>query len=341
MKALKQVESTVMQQPSSSSKPRLSVIIVSYNTRAMTLDCLRVLDEELRASRLHDSSEIWVVDNASSDGSADAVREQFPAVRVIDNPTNAGFGAANNLALKQAAGEYFLLLNSDAFPKPGAIGTLVKYADAHPDVAVVGPKLLNADGSLQVSCWKFPSPTRVWLENLGLAALLPRHAFVGDYFRWPHDTERTVDFVVGACMLVRRSTYEKVGGFDENFWMYAEETDWQRRMTDAGGRIVFIPAAKVTHLGGASGAGSTRVNQAFWDSLDLYGRKHHGLGGLFSQRVARFIGSLVRALMFTVLSASVPNRKSRTWPKARLHWWLAARQITRRHPSKSATGGNS
>ncbi len=314
----------------------LSVIIVSYNTREMTLDCLRVLKADLGAANLSARSEIWVVDNASQDGSIEAIGEQFPDVHLIENPRNDGFGAANNLALKQARGEYFLLLNSDAFPVARAIETLLETARAHPEAAVVGPRLLNADGSLQMSCWKFPSPARVWLENLGVAALLPHHPIVGDYYRWAHDTERIVDFVIGACLLVRRAAYLQVGGFDERFWMYAEETDWQRRLTEAGWKVLFTPRAQVTHLGGASGASdAARVNEAFWDSLDRYGRKHHGKGGLLSLRLARLLGSSLRALSYAAL-ALLPPRRERAWPKARFHWWLARRQLTRRRAGATA-----
>jgi GT2 family glycosyltransferase len=179
----------VQEAEAASSRPLLSVIIISYNTRDMTLECLRVLEAELSASSL--SAEVWVVDNASSDGSVDAIGEAFPRVRVIANTDNAGFGAANNQAMRQANGEYFLLLNSDAFPRPGALAALVEYSKQHPEAGVVGPRLLNADGSLQRSCWKFPSPTRAWLENVGIVAAVPNHPVLGDYSRWEHDTSAT------------------------------------------------------------------------------------------------------------------------------------------------------
>ena len=118
-------------------------------------------------------AEIWVVDNASTDGSAAAIRAQFPAVRLIENARNLGFGAANNQALCQAQGEFFLLLNSDAFLKPGALAGLVAYLRRHPRVAAVGPRLVGADGALQVSCYRFPSPSRAWYENLWISAALP------------------------------------------------------------------------------------------------------------------------------------------------------------------------
>jgi GT2 family glycosyltransferase len=313
----------------SESKPVVSVIIVSYNTREMTLECLRVLEADLRSSQLDKSTEIWVVDNASSDSSAQAVREAFPQVHLIDNPRNAGFGAANNLALEQARGDFLLLLNSDAFPKPGAIGTLVEYLKSHPDVAVVGPQLLNKDGSLQRSCWKFPSPARAWLENLGITSLLPNHPLVGDYSRWEHDRERDVDFIIGACMLVRREAYEQVGGFDEGFFLYSEETDWQRRMQDKGFRIVFTPAAQVTHFGGASGASEkAKVNRHFFESLDRYERKHHGLMGLVSLRLAMSVGCFVRTVVWSLIPIALPKWRAVAYAKRRMYSWLFVRQMT-------------
>src|SRR5687768_14946249 len=137
-----------------SNEPTVSVIIVSYNTREMTLECLRTLYGGLGDP----AAEVWVVDNASTDGSAEAIRAGFPQVRLVANARNVGFGAANNQAMCQARGEFFLLLNSDAFPRPGAVAALADFLRRHQDVAVVGPRLLNADGSLQRSCFRFPSP---------------------------------------------------------------------------------------------------------------------------------------------------------------------------------------
>ena len=247
--------------------PEISVIIVSYNTRQMTLDCLHALYASLEGL----NAEVWVVDNASADGSADAIRAEFPEAHVIDNPINAGFGAANNLALKQATGEFLLLLNTDAFAAPGAVAALVEYLKAHPKAGIAGPRLLNADGSLQRSCYRYPSPVRAWLENTGLSGLLARHPVFGDYSAWAHDKEQAVEWVIGACLLVRREAYEQAGGFDEAFFMYQEETDWQKRVQNCGWEIAFTPSAVVTHLGGASGASAqAKTNATFltaWTTL--------------------------------------------------------------------------
>ncbi len=218
---------------------KVSVIVISYNTREMTLECLRALADDMKGMPW----ELWVVDNASSDGSAEAVKETFPEARVIVNEHNAGFGAANNQAIRQAQGQYLLLVNSDAFVQPGAVEALVSHLDAHPGVAVVGPKLLNPDGSLQQSCYRFPSPVRAVFEHLLLTAAFPNHPLLGDYRDWPHDAARDVDFVIGACMLIRRESLHQTGVFDEDFFMYAEETDLCYRLSRDGWKTTFVTVA--------------------------------------------------------------------------------------------------
>jgi GT2 family glycosyltransferase/glycosyltransferase involved in cell wall biosynthesis len=303
----------------------LSAIVVSYNTREMTLDCLRTLDAELRGA----AAEIIVVDNASQDGSVAAIRAEFPQVRVLASASNDGFGAANNRAMKEARGRYFLLLNSDAFPRPRAIGELVRYLAQHPEVGAVGPRLLNEDGTLQQSCFRFPTPLQSWVENLWITALLPAHSQLDDYRRWAHDSARLVAWIVGACMLVRREVVEQVGGFDEAFFLYAEETDWQRRIRDGGWEIAFTPTAEVMHLGGASGASErARVSGNFFDSLDRYERKHHGLAGLISLRCAMIVGCGLRTALWAVTWLLRPQRRAQAGSKARLHSWLFLRQAT-------------
>jgi GT2 family glycosyltransferase len=305
--------------------PDISIIIVSYNTRAMTLDCLRTLGANCGTL----TSEVFVVDNASADGSADAIRESFPHVTVIANSRNVGFGAANNQAMALAKGRYFLLLNSDAFIKPGALAALHQYLETHAAVGVVGPRLLNEDGSLQISCFRYPSPTRAWLENLWISSLLRSHPTIGDYRRWPHDSERKVDWVIGACLLVRREVYEKVGGFDERFFMYAEETDWQARIRDAGWTIGFTPTAEVTHLGGASGKDQpARINEHFFKSLDIYERKHHGIAGIFFLHLAMVVGGVLRFVLWGAVLVLRPGRRSVARMKAQMHLWLVWRQLT-------------
>ena len=302
--------------------PTLSVIIVSYNTRSMTLECVRTLYERLEGI----SAEVFVVDNASRDGSAQAVAEAFPKVWLIANAANIGFGAANNLALRMAVGRYLLLLNTDAFPHIGCLRALVRYLDDHPRAGVAGPRLVNMDGSLQRSCWRFPTPIRTWLEGLLISDLMARHPAFDDYKHWRHDIEREVDFIAGACLLVRRDTYVQVGGFDERFFMYQEETDWQFRIKQAGWKVVFTPSGVVTHLGGASGkAEITKVNQIFFESLDRYNLKHYGRFGLAVNRIAQVVAAALRAGCWAAVSP-LPRLRSRAVREVRLQ-----SQFLRRH----------
>jgi GT2 family glycosyltransferase len=308
-----------------SDPPILSVIIVNYNTREMTLRCLEAVRPELAGI----SSEVILVDNASTDGSAAAFAEKAPWVRLIASPKNVGFGAGNNLAMKEAAGRYFLLINTDAFPKPEAFAAMLEYMKSHSHVAVVGPKLLNEDGTVQQSCFRFPTPWRSWLENLWISAALKRVSSLDDYRTWDHGSERLVDFVIGACCLVRREAYDQIGGFDERFFMYAEESDWMYRMHRAGWQIAFTPAAVVTHLGGGSGAGNApRINPVFFESLDYYELKHHGLFGLLNLRAAMTAGCAMRAGLWTAVGAISRSRRDLARSKVKLLTWLVRRQST-------------
>ena len=306
--------------------PVVSVILVSYNTREMTLRCLSALFDGLAADRV--SAEVLLVDNASADGTAAAVRAARPAVRVIESKTNRGFAGGNNRALSEATGRYLLLLNTDAFVEAGAVAALVAYLDQHPRTAAVGPRLLNADASLQRSCYRFPTPAHAWSQNLWLAGLVGTDHPLGDFRRWPHDTARSVDWVIGAAMLVRRTAYEQVGGLDERFFMYAEETDWQWRMRTAGWDVGFTPDARVVHLGGGSGTGDKPgVDRHFWASLDRYQRKHHGWAGLVAVRAAMVVGGLVRLPVWAALSV-VPGRATLGRAKLAHQSKLVVRQLT-------------
>lgn len=293
--------------------PLLSVIIVSYNTREMTLRCLATLAKALEGI----ASEVIVVDNGSNDGSVEAIRDTDPRARIVQNLDNLGFGAANNQGLDAAEGDFFLLLNSDAFPEANAITEMLSFLQEHADTGVAGPRILNQDGSLQVSCYKFPSPVHAWKENLWLSR---------GYNDWSHDEVREVEFVIGACMLVRREAFLDVGGFDENFFMYSEEADWERRMRDHGWKVMFVPSAQVTHLGGASGISEkAAVTRHFFTSLDYYGRKHHGVLGLVAIRGAMIVGCSMRAILWSIASL-LPSRREVAAAKVRLHSWLVFRQ---------------
>jgi GT2 family glycosyltransferase len=293
------------------SVPALSVIIVSYNTRQMTLDCLETLLGDLAADGELSGSEVWVVDNGSEDGSVEAIRSRFAQVRVIANTNNRGFGAANNQALQEASGEFVLLLNSDAFPHSGAIRALIDRLRTEPVAAVVGPRLLNTDGTLQLSCYRFPGPWRAFCENLLLTAKWPDHRLVGDYRAWAHDGDREVEFVIGACLMARRLALAQVGFFDESYFLYAEEADLCRRLHTAGWKIVFTPAANVTHLNGGSGRRQPdRVFCEFRRGQERFVRKHYGVIGLGFYRTMLMIGASLRIGLFAIAAMLRPAQSA-------------------------------
>lgn len=222
----------------------LSIVIVSYNVREMLRDCLRALPEATAGL----SIEVFVVDNASSDGSAAMVRDEFPSVRLTASAENLGFTRGNNVALKHSGGRYVLLLNPDTEAEPESLTRLVRFMDAHPAAGACGPKLLNTDGSLQPNGKVFPTPWGEFVAVSGLRRLVPRRfERVHMYGRLDLETLCQVDQVSGACLLVRVAVMEQVGMLDERFFMFYEEVEWCHRIKAAGHQIWYVPEARVTH----------------------------------------------------------------------------------------------
>ncbi len=228
----------------------VSIVIVSWNTRAILRDCLESVDRNAGAV----CCEVLVVDNASADDSVAMVREEFPHVRLIENAENRGFAAANNQGIALAAGRYVLLLNSDTVVLDQAIAKTVAFADARPDAAVVGCRVLNADRTLQRTCSMYPSLPNLVLSSTYLYKVFPRSRLLGREHMtwWDHDGTREVEVVSGCFMLIRREAIEQVGTMDEGFFMYAEETDWCYRFRQAGWKVLYAPVGQIVHLGGKS-----------------------------------------------------------------------------------------
>jgi N-acetylglucosaminyl-diphospho-decaprenol L-rhamnosyltransferase len=224
-------------------RPDVSVVVVTYNA-------LPHLEACLESVRGH---EAVVVDHGSTDGTLALVRERFPDVRVIEQE-NRGLAAGWNAGMRAASGRYFLLLNSDAWVVGDAVERLVTFADSQLDVAVVGPRLLNPDGSLQRSVRGFPTLWRLASEYLFLRKLAPRSRLLNSFYAggFAHDRVREAEFLMGACLLVRREAAEAVGFVDESFFMFNEESDWCLRFRQAGWKVLFFPGAEVKHVGGAT-----------------------------------------------------------------------------------------
>jgi GT2 family glycosyltransferase len=254
-----------------------------------------------------------VVDNASSDGTVGAVRERFPAVRIVE-AENRGLAAGWNRGLAETSAEHVLVLNADAWLVDKALDALVAAAARHARAAVVGPRLLNPDGSLQRSVRGFPSAWRLATEYLYLRKLAPRsqalNAFYGAGF--DHASEREVEWLMGSCMLLRRTAYDDVGPFDERYFLFSEEVDWMRRASDRGWSVVFTPEARCVHVGGASHGGrlfrenvkgnlrylslhgrpgeAERARRMLRASLVVRGRLHRGDRGRLYRDAARWLG---------------------------------------------------
>jgi GT2 family glycosyltransferase len=223
----------------------ISIVIVSYNTREFIARCLRSLLED--PSDL--VREIIVVDNASADGSVETIEAEFPRVTLIRNSTNLGYAKAVNQGIRSASGHFFLVLNPDIETGPGSIRALWEFMEATPDAGIVGGKLLNADGTLQMSCRTFYTVPIVLLRRTFLGRLFPESKLLRRHLMsdWDHASDREVDWVMGACMMVRREAYENVGGMDERFFLYFEDVDWCYRMKKHGWKVFYVHSAAMTH----------------------------------------------------------------------------------------------
>jgi N-acetylglucosaminyl-diphospho-decaprenol L-rhamnosyltransferase len=268
----------------------LSILIVNWNVRDLLRACLQSLladndspseGSTLSCVRVEEwEIEVLVVDNASQDGSVEMVQSEFPQVTLIESVENLGFTRGNNLLLRRCRGRYALLLNPDTEVHRDAIPRMLSYAEAHSDVAVVGPRLIYGDGRPQPSRRRFPTLMTAFMESTLLQQWFPHNRWARRYTLAdvPADMVQEVDWVTGACMLVRRAAWEEIGLLDEGYFMYSEELDWCRRMVDAGWRVVYLPDAVVTHHEDqSSGQVVAARHIRFQRSKVRYFRKHHGL----------------------------------------------------------------
>jgi GT2 family glycosyltransferase len=265
----------------------VSVVVVTYNALPWLERCL----ESVRGY------ETIVVDNGSSDGTVELVRERFASVRLIEQE-NVGMGGGNNAGMRAARGRYFFLLNSDAWAVGDAVDTLARFADATPDAAVVGPRLLNPDGSLQRSARSFPTAWRIATEYFFVRLLAPRTNALNPLYLggFDHASTRAVDWLSGPALLVRREAADVVGLFDEAFFMFGEEVDWMYRFARAGWKTYFVPDAEVVHVGGASHGGRLYVENLRGHLR--FAAKHRGEGEAERLRRLLLLALRLRALVF-------------------------------------------
>ena len=300
---------------------KLSVIIVSYNTRDVLMRCLESVFAHTEGLVL----EVIVVDNNSIDGSPTMVEETFPAVTLIRNKANIGFAAANNVGLRSASGEFILFLNSDTVVVHDALRKSVSHLLEHPEVGILGCKLLNADGSIQPSARDFPTLWSLFLESLFVYRVLPHRGVFRNPWITDLDTEQQIDIVKGAFLLTRRSVLDDVGPLDERFFLYSEEQDWCLRANQRGWKAIYWPHAEVFHLDGAStniALNSRRF--LIYDSETEYFRKHFGRAYATVARTLMVIGILSRLVLWTLAAGAAhlfSGRSSSASLQARRYWY--------------------
>ncbi len=276
----------------------ISIIVVSYNTKELLLDCLASIFETVKEI----SFEVWVVDNNSTDGTIEAIKERYPVINIIKNTTNLGFAAANNQAFRQMKGHYALLLNTDIVLTDGAVKEFYDFMEANHKAGMACGQLLNRDGSKQNSIANFPSLLTLFCNETILRILLPKK-FPSK--RREYLSPLKVDSCIGACLMVRKEAMNDIGFFDERYFFFFEETDWAYRMKLGGWAIYFVPTAKIFHAQGKTIGDSINSRVMFYRSRYIFFKKWHPnsyplfysivLLRLFTNTLLSFIG-----LLFTI-----------------------------------------
>jgi N-acetylglucosaminyl-diphospho-decaprenol L-rhamnosyltransferase len=292
----------------------VAVVVVTYNALPYVGDCL----DSVRAH------EVVVVDHGSTDRTVDFIRDRFPQVKLLCRE-NRGFAAGANVVIEATHASYVLLLNPDAWVTDGAVAALAEYAHAHPEAAAVGPRLRYPDGSPQVSMRGFPTVWRLATQYLFLNRIAPRARIFNAFYGGDRAPERVneVDFIKGACLLIRRDAVEEIGPFDEQFFMFCEEADWCRRARDHGWKTVYVPAAEVVHVGEATTRSVWSWERTFREQERSHLRflvKHEGTRAAALARIVIAVGYLLRAV-------AGPSAKRSAY--RRTAWWLISVPLRR------------
>jgi len=276
----------------------LSIIMVSYNTKELTKQTLNSISKD--KNRDFDY-EIFIVDNHSQDGSIEMIRHCFPEVKLIVNQKNLGFAKANNIAIKEAAGKFILLLNSDTFVHDNGLEKSLKYLQTHPKVGALGCKVMLPDGTLDHACKRgFPTPAASFYYLLKLDKSFPNSKRFGAYdltYLSENETQE-VDSLTGAFMMVRKETIEEIGLLDEDYFMYGEDIDWCYRIKQKGWKIIYFPKAVITHYkGGSSKKKKTKLIYEFHRSMWLFFKKHYRKDSGIIVTVLVYLGILLKLLI--------------------------------------------
>lgn len=286
----------------------LSILIVNYNTRQLTLDCLQSIYD----SKMVYSYEVIVVDNASVDGSVEAIAKAHPSVWLIANEDNTGFAKANNQAMETASGRYVLLLNSDTIVQPDTFQTMVSYMDEHSELGASGCKIILPDGSLDKACRRgFPTPSASFYYAFGFSKLFPDKPKFNQYQLGYMDPNETypIDCLVGAFMMVRRETIQQIGGLDETFFMYGEDIDWCYRIKEAGWGIHYHPATYIVHYKGASSRRKPfKIIYEFHRAMWVFHRKHYKKKHPWITNAAVYCGIVVKFVLSLTKNKLIPKR---------------------------------
>jgi GT2 family glycosyltransferase len=283
---------------------KLTIIIPTYNAHEWIQGCL----DSIRLHHPSSDYEIIAVDDRSTDDTVAIVRDKFPDVRLFANEKNIGFGKTANVGLKGSQGEYILVLNNDTWMHAGALDAMTAFLDTHPDVGIVGPKVLSGDGSLQQQCRRrIPTPAAALLYFSGVARLFPKNPRVAGYLMTASDETQTteVDAVSGACLMVRRSVLESIHGFDPEYYLYGEDMDFCWRTKLAGWKVVYHPNAAITHFGGQGGTGKKKLyatiewHRAMW----IFYRKHRAPKAAMPERALVYSGIALKTAVAVAVNA--------------------------------------
>jgi hypothetical protein len=311
----------------------ISVIIVNWNTKALLLGCVESLYRTTRESSL----EIIVVDNASTDGSIDALRKSFPQVQTIVNQDNLGFAKANNMGIKKARGRYICLVNSDVKALEGVLDKIRLYMESHPEIGALAPKTFGGDMQIQKNCREFPTLRNIFCQEFFLDTLFPAvAAFRGRaMIRCDYEAVMEIEVLPGCFLMVRREVIAQVGTLDERFFFYSEDVDWCKRIHDAGWKLVYYPEASAIHFNhGSSSSAPIRFQIEMLKANWQYWRKHKSMPEYVLFWLVRFIGTLGRATAWLavsfVASNSRPMAKISAAAYGKMLVWLITPRLSKR-----------